>query len=150
MEAGQPTMLVNILEQILMNKRRPSLSTHINSLGPTEWNITGDKIMMKNRMLGLALKSMALYLAKLEDSPEDWHLAPVRGHTRVHKLFPFYASDLVTLEANSIVMVSQLFETHLSGRIDKTVSNNLITFLTQYPMLQHKVRLLTQALLHEK
>jgi hypothetical protein len=97
MEAGQPTILVDILEQMLRNKRRPSLSTHINSLGPTEWNITGDKIMMKNCMLGLAFKSMALYLVKLEESPEDWHLAPVRGHTRIHKLFPLYPVDLATL-----------------------------------------------------
>jgi hypothetical protein len=93
MEAGQPTMLVDILEQMLRNKRRPSLSTHMNSLGPTEWNTTGDKIMMKNRMLGLAFKSMALYLVTLEDSPEDWHLAPVRGHTRIHKLYPLYPAD---------------------------------------------------------
>jgi hypothetical protein len=148
-EAGQPTMLVDILEQVLRDKRRPSLSTHINSLGPTERNITGDKIMMKNQMLGLAFKSMALYLVTLEDSPEDWHLAPVRGHTRIHKLYPLYPADLATLEVHGITTVSQLFETHLSGRIDKTISNELLTSLTRYPMLQHKLRLLTQALLHQ-
>jgi hypothetical protein len=59
-----------------------------------EWITTGNKIMGKNRMMGMAFTSMANYLTKLEDSPEDWHLAPVRGHTRIHKLFPFYPADL--------------------------------------------------------
>jgi hypothetical protein len=38
------------------------------------------------------------YLIKLDDSPEDWHLAPIRGGTQVHKFFPFYPADLATLE----------------------------------------------------
>jgi hypothetical protein len=118
-EAGQTTTLTNILEQMLMHKRHPSLSTHINTLGPAEWNITGDKIMMKNRMLSLAFKLVAFYLAKLNDSPEDWHLATVRGHTKIHMFFPLYLTDLVILETKGIVTASQLFETHLSGRIDK-------------------------------
>jgi hypothetical protein len=37
-----------------------------------EWDATGNRIMGKNCMLGLAFKSMAIYLTKLEDSPEDW------------------------------------------------------------------------------
>jgi hypothetical protein len=31
--------------------------------------------MTRNKMLGLAFKSVVDYLVKLEDSPEDWHLA---------------------------------------------------------------------------
>jgi hypothetical protein len=65
------------------------LATHINMLSPAEWSLTRDKIMNKNSMLGLAFKSMAKYLLKLEESPEEWHLVPVRGHSRIHKLFPF-------------------------------------------------------------
>jgi hypothetical protein len=98
-------------------------------------------------MLSLAFKSVAIYLTKLNDSPEHWHLAPVRGHTKIHKLIPFYPTDLVILETKGIVTVSQLFETHLSGRIYKTVSTELLTFLTPYPMLKYKIRLLTRALL---
>jgi hypothetical protein len=73
-------------------------------------------------MMGMAFMSMANYLAKLEDSPEDWHLAPIRGHTRIHKLFQFYPADLATLETLRIFTVSQIFDTHLSGRIDKSTS----------------------------
>jgi hypothetical protein len=35
--------------------------------------------MAKNRMLGIAFKTMSQYLIKLVDSPEDWHLALIRG-----------------------------------------------------------------------
>jgi hypothetical protein len=111
----------------LIKKRHPTLADHINTLGPAEWNLTGDKIMSKNSMIGLTFKTMAKYIIKLEDSLEEWHLAPVRGHTRIHKLFPFYPADISTLETQRIVSVSQLFETNLSGRIDKIVSSEIMS-----------------------
>jgi hypothetical protein len=108
--AGNGTMFTRIMEEMLRQRQRPEdLLTHVNSLGPTEWIATVNKIMGKNHMMGMAFMSMANYLTKLEDSPEDWHLAPVRGHTRVHKLFPFYPADLATLEALRIYTVSQIF-----------------------------------------
>jgi hypothetical protein len=64
-------MFTRIVEEMLIQKRRPDLATHINSLGPTEWQNTGNKIFIKNRMVGMAFKSMAEYLTKLQDSPED-------------------------------------------------------------------------------
>ncbi len=64
-------MFTRILEEILTQKRRPNLATHINSLGPTEWEKTGNKIIRKNHLVGMAFKSMATYLTKLEDSPEE-------------------------------------------------------------------------------
>jgi hypothetical protein len=69
--AGHDTMYTRIVEEMLIQKRRPDLATHINSLGPTEWQNTGNKIFIKNRMVGMAFKSMAEYLTKLQDSPED-------------------------------------------------------------------------------
>ncbi len=105
--------------------------------------------MNKNHMLGLAFKSIAVYLAKLEDNPENWHLAPVRGHNRVHKLFPFYPADLATLETRETVTVSKLFGTHLSGKIDKFVSPELLNSLAPDPSLQHKLRVFTRAFLQQ-
>jgi hypothetical protein len=142
-------MFTRIVEEMLRQRRRPDLLTHINSLGPTEWITRGNKIMGKNRMMGMAFTSMANYLTKLEDSPEDWHLAPVRGHTRMHKLFPFYPADLATLETLRIYTVSQIFDTHLSGRIDKSTSPELLASLTPYPALQHKLRVFTCAFLQQ-
>jgi hypothetical protein len=77
-----------------------------------------------------AFKLMAKYLIKFEDSPEDWHLAPVWRQTRIHKLFPFYPADIVTLETQGIITVSQLFETHLSRRINKSISSELMNSLS--------------------
>jgi hypothetical protein len=111
-----------ILERLLTQKRRPTLTTHINTLGPAEWILTGDRIMNKNSMIGLAFKLMAKYLLKLEESPEDWHLAPVCGHSRIHKLFPFYPADIATLVTQGIITVLQLFETHPSV---KTLSRQI-------------------------
>jgi hypothetical protein len=33
--------------------------------------------MTRNKKLGLDFKSVVDYSVKLEDSPEDWHLAPI-------------------------------------------------------------------------
>ncbi len=108
-------MFTRILEEMLIQRRRPDLAAHINFLGLTELEKTGNKIIRKNRMVGMAFKSMAVYLTRLEDTPEEWHLAPIRGHTRIHKLFPFYPADIVMLQAHRIQTVSQIFKTHLSG-----------------------------------
>jgi hypothetical protein len=111
---GTDSKFTQILERLLAQKRRPTLTTHINMLGPAEWILTGDRIMKKNSMIGLAFKSMAKYLLKLVESTEDWHLALVCGHSHIHKLFPFYLADIATVEAQGIITVSQLFEAHLS------------------------------------
>jgi hypothetical protein len=96
--AGKETMFIRIIEEMLRQKGRPNLTTHIESLGPTEWEKTANKIITKNRMVGMAFQSMADYLTKLEESPEDWHLAPIRGHTKFSKLLPLYPAEAATLE----------------------------------------------------
>jgi hypothetical protein len=92
---------------------------------------------------------MADYLTRLEDSPEDWHLAPIRGHTKFSKLFPLYPADIATLEVQRITTVLQIFETHLSGRLDKSISLELINSLASNPILQHKLKALMRALLQQ-
>ncbi len=125
------------------------MATHINSLGPTEWENTGIKLLTKNRMVGMAFKSMTEYLTKLEDSPEDWHLSPIRGHTKISKLFQLYPADIAMLEVQRIKTVLQIFETHLSGRINKSISPELMTSLALHPILQHKLKVLMRALLQQ-
>jgi hypothetical protein len=115
-------MFTRIIGEMLRQKGRPSLVAHIDSLGPIEWEKTASKVMAKNRMVSMAFQSMADYLTKLESSPEDWHLAPVRGHTKFSKLLPLYPAEAATLEVQRITTVSQIFDTHLSGRIDKAIS----------------------------
>jgi hypothetical protein len=142
-------MIVKIIEEMLRQKGRPNLTTHINSLGPTEWEKTANKITTKNRMVSMAFHSMAAYLTKLEDNPEDWHLAPIQGHTKFSKLFPLYPAEAAMLEVKRLTTVSQIFDTHLSGRIDKSISPEVMNSLALYPMLQHKLKALMQSLLKQ-
>jgi hypothetical protein len=127
--------------QILQRAGRPNLTEHINSMGPREWHKTSLKIKDTNPMLSESFQSMAKFLTKLEDSQEDWHHAPIWGHSRTHKLFPLYPADIATLQTLRINTVSQLFETHLSGGIDKNISPDLLTSLQPYPALRHKLTL---------
>jgi hypothetical protein len=137
------------IQEMLRQKGRPDLSTHINKLGPAEWINTGNKIIKKNRMMGMTFHTVAGYLEKLEGSPEDWHLSPIRGHSKVHKLLPFYPADYATLETLRITTVSQIFDTHLSGGIDKNASPELLASLAPYPALQHKIQIFTRAFLQQ-
>jgi hypothetical protein len=66
---GNGSTLTRILEEMLQQKRRPHLTTHVNTLGPKEWVITGNRTMSKNCMVGMAFQSIAGYLTKLEESP---------------------------------------------------------------------------------
>jgi hypothetical protein len=113
-------------------------------MGPLEWHKTGLRIRNTNPMLGEAFQSMTKFLTKLEESQEDWHHAPIWGHSRTHKLFPFYPADIATLQTLRINTVSQIFETHLSGGIDKNVSPELLASLQPYPALRHKLTLFAQ------
>jgi hypothetical protein len=60
-----------------------------------------------------------------------------------------YPANIATLEVQRITTVSQIFETLLSGRIDKSISLELMTSLTLYPVLQHKLKVFMRALLHQ-
>jgi hypothetical protein len=73
-------------------------------------------------MLGLAFKTKSHFLVKLKKSREVWHLATIQGHSQVQKFFPFYPADLAALETHGIITVSQIFKTHFSGGIYKTIS----------------------------
>jgi hypothetical protein len=137
----QPTIFSRIITQILQRSGRPDLLEHINKMGPQEWQKTGQRISTINPMLGESFQSMANFLMKLEESQEDWHHSPIWGHSRTHKLFPFYPADIATLQTLRINTVSQIFETHLSGGIDKNISPELLTALQPYPALRHKLTL---------
>jgi hypothetical protein len=100
--------------------------------------------MNKKTMICSAFHSVAEYLSKLQNSPEDWHLAMICGNTQIHQLFAFCPADLTPLQIHGISTVSLLFDAHLKGEIDKTVSPDLLLWLQPYPGLHHNIRLFTQ------
>jgi hypothetical protein len=57
--AENGSTFTRILEEMLRQKRRPDLITHVNTLGPTEWVTIGNRIMSKNRMVGMAFQTIA-------------------------------------------------------------------------------------------
>jgi hypothetical protein len=114
-------------------------------MGPQEWLKTSSKIANVSPMLSAAFRSMANFLKKVEDSHEERHHAPIWGHSHIHKLFPFYPPDTATLQTLQINTVSQIFETYLSGGIDKDTSPDLLTSLQAFLSLRHKLRLFAQA-----
>jgi hypothetical protein len=59
---------------------------------------TATKLHGVNAMLAVAFNSVAEFLEKKEQDKEDWHLAPIWGHSLTHKLFPLYPTDISTLQ----------------------------------------------------
>jgi hypothetical protein len=84
-----------IILQVVSRAGRPDLNEQVKRMGSQEWTKTSTKISNVNPMLGEAFKSMANFLKRTEDSQEDWHHALIWGHSRTHKLFPFYLETLL-------------------------------------------------------
>jgi hypothetical protein len=60
---------------------RPDRFKHVSKMGTREWIKTSVRINSINPMLGEAFKSVAHFLEKSKNSHEDWHLAPIWGHS---------------------------------------------------------------------
>jgi hypothetical protein len=102
----------------------PSLYEHIHKLGPTERNGTGRQLMQKNLMIGTAFQDIAHLLTMMEETSNSWHLILIRGRSKTSKLFPFTGADFSTLEAWLMNTIFQIFKTHLTGGLDKTLQLN--------------------------
>ncbi len=70
------------------------------------------------------------------------------GEFSSSQAFPFYPADIARLQAHRVNTVSQLFDTHMSGGIDKVVSPMLMTVLPAFPTLCHIIKLFIQGFLH--
>jgi hypothetical protein len=139
--------LPRILAGLLTRANRPCLEEHIQTLGPKQWRITGNRIQVWNRMLGLAFLAVADLLATYETSREFWHAAAIAGHSNFSKVFPLSNGEKTILRDRQVFLVSQLLEVNdLTGRL--TVDKNviLLTSLVNFPHLQHKLRLLIRSM----
>jgi hypothetical protein len=132
MKQGNPTKFTQAIVTLLHQSERPSLQTHVNNMDPTEWSNISARLVNKDTMLGLAFCSVPQFLLKLEDNTEDCHLASIWGHSSVHKLFPFYPSDISVLQSHHINTVSQIFDMYLSRGIEKTISSTLMNNLQAF------------------
>ncbi len=79
-----------------------------------------------------------------EVDKDGWHHAPIFGHTKASVLYPFTMAEAELLWGWDIIVVSQLFNTNdLTGKLDRTENDVLADRLQQYPLLRHKLHLLT-------
>jgi hypothetical protein len=78
---------------------------------------------------------------------DGWHHAPIYGHTNASLLYPFTMVEAELLWGWDIIVVSQLFNTNeLTGMLDRSENDALAGRLQQYPLLRHKLHLLTRQL----
>jgi hypothetical protein len=56
-----------------------------------------------------AFQALVELLLKHEETTEDWHFAPIGGHSGVHKLFSFSLANITTLQALRMNMVFQKY-----------------------------------------
>jgi hypothetical protein len=134
--------LPSILTGLLDRANRPSLAEHILRLGPKQWRITGQRLMLWNRLLGFAFHSAAALLASYETTTDLWHTAAINGHTNLSKVFPLSVTEGGMLADRGLYTVSQLLEINdLTGRLTTEENRALFEDLAIYPHLQHKLRL---------
>jgi hypothetical protein len=107
-----------ILAGLLIRANRPCIEEHIQTLGPKQWRITGNRILPWNRMFGLAFLAVADLLATYETSREFWHAAAIAGHSNFSKVFPLSTGERNILRDCQVYSVSQLLEVNdLTGRL---------------------------------
>jgi hypothetical protein len=139
--------LPRILAGLLIRANRPCLEEHIQTLGPKQWKITGNRIQPWNRMLGLAFLAVADLLATYETSREFWHAAAIAGHSNFSKVFPLSNGERTILRDHQVFSVSQLLEVNdLTGRLTVDENVAILTSLANFPHLQHKLRLLMRSM----
>jgi hypothetical protein len=89
----------------------------------------------------IILTSLLLnYFSSLKKVLKTGYPASIWGHSsHVQRLFMFYPTEIAELQARQINTVFQIFDTHLSRDIDKTLSITLINALQAFPLLRHKI-----------
>jgi hypothetical protein len=95
-------------------------------------------------MFAQAFRAVSTLLRLYEVDKDGWHHAPIFGHTKASLLYPFTMAEAELLWGWDIIVVSQLFNTNeLTGMLDRSENDALAGRLQQYPLLRHKLHLLT-------
>jgi hypothetical protein len=138
------SLLPRVLNQLLLRVHRPSVEDHVERMGPQQWNLTAMRLKPKNKMFAQAFRAVSTLLQIYEVDKDGWHHAPIYGHTKASLLYPFTMAEVELLWGWDIIVVSQLFNINdLTGMLDRSENDVLAGRLQQYPLLRHKLRLLT-------
>jgi hypothetical protein len=143
-QAASNSLLPNLLNRLLVRIHRPSLEDHVERLGPQQWIATAVRLEQKNKMFAQAFRAVSILLCLYEVDKDGWHHAPIFGHSKASLLYPFTMAEAEMLWGWGIIVVSQLFNTNdLTGMLDRSENDVLAGRLQQYPLLRHKLHLLT-------
>jgi hypothetical protein len=143
-QAASNSLLPNLLNRLLVRIHRPSLEDHVERLGPQQWIATAVRLEQKNKMFAQAFRAVSTLLCLYEVDKDGWHHAPIFGHSKASLLYPLTMAEAEMLWGWGIIVVSQLFNTNdLTGMLDRSENDVLAGRLQQYPLLRHKLHLLT-------
>jgi hypothetical protein len=138
------SLLPQVLNKLLMRVHRPSIEEHVERMGPQQWNLTATRLESKNKMFAQAFRAISTLLQLYEVNKDGWHHAPIFGHTKASLLYPFTMAEADMLWGWDIIVVSQLFNINeLTGKLDRSDNAALAGRLQHYPLLRHKLSLLT-------
>ncbi len=146
-ELATGSLLPCILNGLLIRVNCLSLEDHVERCGPQQWMRTALRLEQKNKMFAQAFRAVAVLLNIYEMDKDGWHHAAIYGHSKASKLYPLTRAEAELLWGRGIIVVSQLYNTNdLTGMLDRTENVRLFERLQQYPLLQHKLRLLAAQL----
>ncbi len=121
-----------------------ALKIMLNGWARSNGNLTSVRLEQKDKMFAQAFRAVAALLQLYEVDKDGWHHAAIFGHTKASVLYPFTMAEADLLWGWDIIVVSQLLKTNdLTGMLDRAENDVLAGRLQQYPLLRHKLHLLT-------
>jgi hypothetical protein len=146
-QTSNESLLPTLLNRLLIRVHRPNLEHHVERMGPQQWEQTAIRLEEKNKMFAHAFRAISKLQQLYEVDKDGWHHAPIYGHTNASVLYPFTRTEMELLWSWDIIVVSQLFNTNeLTGMLERLENDRLALRLQHYPLLRHKLQLLTKQL----
>jgi len=102
--------LPGILDQLLRRGGRPTLETHVQRLGPLEWEKTAIALKQHNKMFSAAFSAGQEILIRMEGDSKYWHHAPIKGHS-LEGPFRITTLEGQQLHSKDINVIGQLYKT---------------------------------------
>ncbi len=79
-----------------------TLANYVQKFAPTQGRLTGNKLQLWNKLIGLASHAIADLLAACETSRDSWHNAAINSQSHFSKVFQLSAA-----EGNLLAIYSQ-------------------------------------------
>jgi len=140
------SLLPQILQETLNDANCPSLSEHLEYLGPERWEKTAARLERRNLLFSQAFQAMATLLRMHENQRSTWHVASINGHSKFNKLLPLTRAEENRLREAEIVTISQIYEIDDLGQLHNAPNPELEHQLRWEPALREKLTLLRQSL----